>query len=106
MIKSRHQTSNLQIPLTKAWYVSKEKKKLVKKCNDSKCNTCNIFIEGKCIDLKMKKNLKPNSCMKCISKNLIYCAICPDCEEFYIVETGKLFNCVRIYKQQIKDPIV
>jgi len=63
-----------------------------KKCQRSKCKTCNIILERK--DGIYFKNvyIKFNCNMTCITDNLIYVLICNGCSKIYVGETGNKLN--------------
>ena len=105
IINSRRQAPNLKKLLTKARFSSNETKR-VRKCGDLRCGTCEYIVEGDKLTLKSGKELKPNADMNCKSENLIYCAICPTCDENYIGQTGRLIARVRVHKQQVRDASV
>lgn len=106
IISSQRQAPNLKHILTKARFTMQEEIPSVKKCGDPRCGTCAYIEEGNTILLKSGMEIRANSSMNCKSENVIYCAICPTCKEFYIGQTGKLNARVRVHKQQIKDPSV
>lgn len=103
IISSRRQAPNLKHILTKARFTMQEETPSVKKCGDPRCGTCAYIEEGNTILLKSGMEIRANSSMNCKSENVIYCAICPTCKEFYIGQTGKLNASVRVHKQHIKD---
>lgn len=79
--------------------------KIVSKCNDSRCGTCNHLHTGPKIILKNGGKIFANANMTCKSRNLIYCIKCLNCSEIYIGQTGNaLCERIRIYKQQIRQP--
>lgn len=98
IISSRRQAPNLTHILTKARFTMQEEIPSVKKCGDPRCGTC-AYIEGDTILLKSGMEIRANSSMNCKSENVIHCAICPTCKEFYIGQTGKLNARVRVHKQ-------
>ncbi|XP_062610424.1 uncharacterized protein LOC134272191 [Saccostrea cucullata] len=106
IINSRRQAPNLKKLLTKARFTTQEEIPTIKKCGDPRCGTCSYLEEGNKIQLKSGMEIRTNSSMNCKSENVIYCAICPTCKEYYIGQTGKLNARVRVHKQQIKDPSV
>ncbi|XP_062606683.1 uncharacterized protein LOC134268439, partial [Saccostrea cucullata] len=105
IINSRRQAPNLKRILTKAKF-SSSNQSVVRKCSDPRCGTCDFIQEGEQITLKNGKVLKPNTSMNCKSSNLIYCAICPTCGEYYIGQTNQLNARVRVHKQHIRDETV
>ena len=106
IINSRRQAPNLKKMLTKARFTTKEDIPSVTKCGDPRCGTCTYIKEGNRIQLKSGMEIRANLPMNCKSQNLIYCAICPTCEDFYIGQTSKLNARVRVHKQQIRDQSV
>ncbi|KAK3097441.1 hypothetical protein FSP39_009676 [Pinctada imbricata] len=105
IINSRRQALNLKRLLTRAKYETSSSTS-VQKCGDPRCGTCEIIEEGSSKILKSGHTLRPNDHMNCKSQNLIYCATCPTCNYFYIGQTGRLIDRVRVHKQQIKDPSI
>ncbi|XP_062601156.1 uncharacterized protein LOC134262845 [Saccostrea cucullata] len=105
IINSRRQAPNLKKILTRARFATLNAK-VVKKCCDPRCGTCEYLEEGSEKTLKCGKKLTPNANMTCKSENVIYCITCPTCDENYIGQTGKLNARVRVHKQQIRDPSV
>ena len=106
IINSRRQAPNLKRILTTAKFISQKETKRISKCGDPRCGTCEYIEEGENIILKTGRKIIPNANMNCKSENLIYCAICPTCKEFYIGQTGRLIARVRVHKQQIRDASV
>ena len=105
IINSRRQAPNLKRLLTRAKY-EESSTSCVHKCGDPRCGTCEIIEEGSTKILKSGQILRANDRMNCKSQNLIYCATCPTCKEFYIGQTGRLIDRVRVHKQQIRDPSI
>ena len=105
IINSRRQAPNLKRLLTRAKFATSNSS-YVQKCGDPRCGTCDIIEEGSMIILKSGQILRANDRMDCKSKNVIYCATCPTCNDFYIGQTGRLLDRVRVHKQQIRDPSI
>ena len=68
------------------------------------CILCKDYLKtGKSIQLKNGKTIKANSKFDCLSKNLLYTAICSGCNEFYTGETGDhLSTRFTVHRQQAK----
>ena len=73
------------------------------KCSDG-CTLCKDYLlAGDTIKLKSGTVIKPNERFDCLSRNLLYLAVCGGCNEAYLGETGdQLANRFTVHRQQSK----
>ena len=77
----------------------------VKKCNESRCKTCSILVEGNCSTLVNNKPIYFNSNMSCKTPNVIYILFC-SCKKFYVGQTSCILRLrVNLHRQQINNPL-
>ena len=100
-INSKRQPKNLKRLLSSSKFDFIPCIPSVKKCSDKRCKTCPNIIEGSTISFKNGKNFTVRQDMSCKTRNLIYSAICKNCEEFYIGETKlELKTRMTLHRQQ------
>ena len=103
-INSKRQPKNLKRLLSSSKFDFNPSVPSVKKCSDKRCKTCPNIIEGSSITYKNGKNFSVRQQMSCKTKNLIYSAICKNCEEFYIGETKlELKTRMTLHRQQTNN---
>ena len=107
VIKSKQQTPNLKMILTKAEFSQKQVG--VYRCPDKRCECCANLLLGNSYTFKnVDKTFNLKTYFSCDSYNLLYIIICPTCGEEYTGETGigktKPRDRVRVYRQHIKQP--
>ena len=77
----------------------------ITKCNQTRCKTCQIIVEGGAIHLPNRQALYPNANMNCCTKNVIYCLICDTCFSIYIGQTQcMLRNRMTLHRQHTNHP--
>ena len=101
IIHSKRQPPNLKRLLTRT-NTFKKPLKVVWSCKEKKCGLCfnghDNIMEGSQLKLKNGKILKPNRFISCNSGNLVYCIICPHCQEFYIGECKNLRKRMNLHR--------
>lgn len=93
-------TSSLQVP-TDDQQVPK-----VTKCQNKKCQTCDLIIEGDSYYFKHSQlKFKVQHNMTCTSSSVIYCMECSNCGEYYIGQTGgPLQKRMTLHRSHINHP--
>jgi hypothetical protein len=101
IINSKRQPKNLKQILSPSRFDMKVDIPSVTKCNRSRCKTCPSIIEGNTIQFINGKNFTVKQSMTCITKNVIYSIICPNCQQFYIGQTKNGLNLrMNLHRQQ------
>ena len=101
IINSKRQPKNLKRILSSSKFEFDPPKPSVKKCGDKRCKTCPNLIEGSHITFKNGRKFTVHQDMSCKSQNIIYSAICSNCEEFYVGETkNELRTRMTLHRQQ------
>ena len=72
-------------------------------CKD-RCILCREYLHtGDSLTLKTGAVIKANERFDCLSRNMLYLAVCSGCREFYLGETGdQLSNRFTVHRQQAK----
>lgn len=89
LIHGKRQPPNLNRQLTRTNTFSKTLNR-VTACMRKNCGLCSLghdnLIQGDSYRLKSGKILRPNRSITCETGNLVYCIICPGCDQYYIGE--------------------
>ncbi len=107
LINSKRQGPNLKSLLTRARFSESSTQVnntyKVSKCNDPRCGTCDVLLEGSQYRLRDSgKTLTVKENMSCKSLYVIYVIRCLGCQYDYIGSTKNLRHRVALHKSQIK----